>query len=209
MESATPLDHFHDKPAARAWVRATLRQLVCADLAIISRDCAANVIELIRRRVTNNPPRIMVYVPFRHEIDPILVASYAISIGGSVCIGSTSDRGSPLCPILIEPEVVRNGVWNITDPVEDAWGAQIPRAHIPADPSTIDAVITPGMAFDRQGGRLGRGAGVYDRFLARLTGPTLRVGIVPSALLVDRLPTEAHDVRMHAVATERDLLIFH
>jgi 5-formyltetrahydrofolate cyclo-ligase len=74
------------------------------------------------------------------------------------------------------------------------------------DPATLDAVVVPGMAFDRQGGRLGRGAGVYDRFLARLPERTLRIGLIPSALLVERLPTEPHDIPMHAVATERGVL---
>lgn len=148
----------------------------------------------------------MVYMPFRREVDPILVASYAISAGGEVCVGTAKDRASPLSPILIDPGVVRDGRWAISDPIEDAWGTLVPRSHSPVDPSTIDVVVVPGMAFDRHGGRLGRGAGVYDRFLSRLPRRTLRIGMIPSALLAERLPTEPHDVPMHAVATEGGVL---
>lgn len=150
----------------------------------------------------------MVYVPFRREIDPIVVASYVISSGGEVCLGTARDRTAPLSPVLVDADVVRAGAWALTDAAEDAWGTRIPRSHTPVDPSTIDVVVVPGMAFDRHGGRLGRGAGVYDRFLARLPERTLRIGLIPEALLVERLPTEAHDVPMHAVATERGVLEF-
>jgi 5-formyltetrahydrofolate cyclo-ligase len=62
--------------------------------------------------------------------------------------------------------------------------------------------LVPGMLFDRTGGRLGHGAGYYDRLLPGL-GPTVpRVGVVPTALVVDALPCEAHDVPMTHLATE-------
>ena len=68
------------------------------------------------------------------------------------------------------------------------------------------AVIVPGLAFDRRGHRLGRGAGVYDRFLATLAPHTLRIGVIPDAQLVDALPTEPHDVPMHLVVTEKRVI---
>ncbi len=78
----------------------------------------------------------------------------------------------------------------------------VPRLHTPVSAASLHAVIVPGLAFDRAGNRLGRGKGVYDRFLSTLPPTTLRIGLVPSALVADRLPTEPHDVPMHAVVTE-------
>ncbi len=68
--------------------------------------------------------------------------------------------------------------------------------------SEIDAVLVPGLAFDLDGGRLGRGAGYYDGLLAAVAPETLLVGIAPEAVVVDHLPTEAHDVPMTHLATE-------
>jgi 5-formyltetrahydrofolate cyclo-ligase len=66
-------------------------------------------------------------------------------------------------------------------------------------------VVIPGVAFDRQGTRLGSGLGYYDRAL-----PTIplayRVGVTLEALVVDRLPVDAWDVPMHLIATEIRLL---
>ncbi len=66
----------------------------------------------------------------------------------------------------------------------------------------VDVVLIPGLAFDRQGNRLGRGKGYYDALLAQLPVGTARVGVTVDELLVDEVPTEAHDQRVSWVATE-------
>lgn len=66
-----------------------------------------------------------------------------------------------------------------------------------------DVLVIPGVAFDAAGGRLGRGAGYYDRLLAALGEPRPhRVGLAYQVQLVDRVPIEGHDQRVQALATE-------
>nr|WP_273937450.1 5-formyltetrahydrofolate cyclo-ligase [Kutzneria chonburiensis] len=65
--------------------------------------------------------------------------------------------------------------------------------------ANADAVVIPALAVDRQGVRLGRGAGHYDRSLGGVTAP--RIAIVRAEEFVDRLPAEPHDVLMTAVLT--------
>lgn len=65
---------------------------------------------------------------------------------------------------------------------------------------TVDAVLLPGLAFDRFGVRLGYGGGFYDRLLPGFPG--LTVGVVWGALVVEALPTQAHDLRVRFLATE-------
>ncbi len=65
----------------------------------------------------------------------------------------------------------------------------------------VEAVLLPGLAYDLRGVRLGYGGGFYDRLLPGYAG--LTVGVVWSALLVPRLPSEAHDCRAGYLATER------
>lgn len=67
-------------------------------------------------------------------------------------------------------------------------------------PPTIDVVLVPGLAFDRDGGRLGWGRGYYDRALA--TAPhAARVGVCLEPGIVSHVPMEAHDLPMHWVVT--------
>ncbi len=67
-----------------------------------------------------------------------------------------------------------------------------------------DVVLVPALAVDRNGARLGRGGGSYDRALRRATG--LLVALLHEGELVDALPSEPHDVAVHAVATPSGLL---
>ena len=69
------------------------------------------------------------------------------------------------------------------------------------DPVPIDAVIVPGVAFGPDGTRLGRGAGMYDRLLARLP-EAVRIGVCLEAFIRTDLPVEPHDVVMDVVVTD-------
>ncbi len=62
----------------------------------------------------------------------------------------------------------------------------------------FDLMIVPGVAFDRLGNRLGRGRGYYDRFLAKHLS-VKRIGICFDFQLVDEIPTEPTDIKMHAI----------
>ena len=72
------------------------------------------------------------------------------------------------------------------------------------DPLTIDVVVTPGVAFDADGGRLGHGAGFYDRFYARLAGDghrPERIGAAHDVQVVEAVPVEDWDVPMDVIVT--------
>ena len=82
-------------------------------------------------------------------------------------------------------------------------GIEQPAADAPTiDPGDLAAVLVPGRVFDRDGYRLGRGGGHYDRLLPRLAPGVPVVGVTVSARVVDRLPREPHDVPMTHLATE-------
>jgi len=76
----------------------------------------------------------------------------------------------------------------------------------PAAISEAELVVVPAVAVDRAGVRLGRGGGSYDRALARVGPGTLIVAVLYGDELVDRLPREPHDVRVHAVVTPAGLV---
>jgi 5-formyltetrahydrofolate cyclo-ligase len=63
----------------------------------------------------------------------------------------------------------------------------------------LDLMLIPGVGFDRQGNRLGRGAGYYDRFLSSMPNRPFLVGLAFQEQLLDEVPTERHDVPMDIV----------
>jgi len=66
---------------------------------------------------------------------------------------------------------------------------------------TADVVITPGLAVDRAGRRLGRGGGSYDRALGRVPVGTFTCTLLYDGELLDEVPAEPHDRPVTAVAT--------
>lgn len=68
-----------------------------------------------------------------------------------------------------------------------------------ADHSRLDFIFVPGVAFTRDGGRLGRGGGYYDRLLAVLPRTVCRIGVCFPFQLVDDVPGEDHDQRVDLV----------
>lgn len=94
-------------------------------------------------------------------------------------------RDGAIEPALVGPAFT-SGQFGIREPSGDA-----------VDPSTIDLVIVPGVAFTLNGARLGHGRAYYDRFLAGLH--TTTVGACFDEQIVDALPMESHDVWLDAV----------
>lgn len=74
--------------------------------------------------------------------------------------------------------------------------------------ATADVVLVPGLATDRQGHRLGRGGGSYDRALGRVPVGTPVCVLLNSEEILDRVPVSAHDRPVGAAATERSFLRF-
>jgi 5-formyltetrahydrofolate cyclo-ligase len=111
--------------------------------------------------------------------------------------------GRALClPVVIEldaPMIFRR--WTPGDPLEmDAAG--VPAPFPLAETVTPDLILTPLLAFDAEGGRLGQGGGYYDRTFAALPA-AVRVGFAYAGQEVEALTLEPHDMRLHGVLTER------
>jgi 5-formyltetrahydrofolate cyclo-ligase len=103
-------------------------------------------------------------------------------------------------------------LYRVADPAKDlcpgALGIPEPRPGLPeVSPEVIDWALVPGLAFDEQGFRLGRGGGYYDRLLPLLRPQAICWALCLSCQLVSRLPVEAHDAPLSGVSTpERELL---
>lgn len=79
-----------------------------------------------------------------------------------------------------------------------SYGILEPTGSTFQDFHQIDMVLVPGVAFDREGGRLGRGKAYYDRLLPKLSNAQ-KVGVAFSFQTVEKVPAASHDAFMDAV----------
>ena len=145
--------------------------------------------ELARFLKQRRARHVMIYLPFRGEMSPLgLLELY------------------PEAEYYL-PRVQRDfmTVHPFDSPRErHPLGFEQPAAgSLPVGEESIEAVVVPGLAFDRAGYRLGYGGGYYDHFLVELPPDVFTIGLVPSDLIVDELPRDPWDVPVGWLASER------
>jgi len=131
------------------------------------------------------------YAAYRNEVETRLIFEWARKTGKRVAYPRVTDAG------LLE----FSWIDSFEELVKTPLGPLTPRLdHPPAPLSGLELILVPGLAFDDQGRRLGRGKGFYDRTLAQFKGVSL--GLAYSFQVVPRLPQDPWDEGVQWVATE-------
>jgi 5-formyltetrahydrofolate cyclo-ligase len=112
-----------------------------------------------------------------------------------------SERKRLLLPYLEAERMEAGEVLPDDELVPSAYGPREPARRVAVDPAEVDVVIAPGLAFDREGYRLGYGGGYYDRYLHRMGSRAVRIGIGFAGQLVERVPRERGDERLDLIVT--------
>lgn len=90
-----------------------------------------------------------------------------------------------------------------SDLVESGMGVREPVSGVPIPISIIDLVIVPGLAFDQNGNRLGRGRGFYDRFLAHPQFAGVACGLAFEEQFLENVPAGPLDRPVDVLVTDR------
>jgi 5-formyltetrahydrofolate cyclo-ligase len=148
---------------------------------------------------------LLIFLSTRLEIDTAPIVEAALRDGKSVFAPKVTGRNlvfyrlfpeDPFAGEKPRPDSEGSGG---TGP----FGIREPAAGKSLEPGDFPALIlTPGLAFDREGRRLGRGGGYYDRFFAELDGeklPRFAMGLCLEAQLVREVPVDGGDWEMDAV----------
>ena len=153
--------------------------------------------EEVRRRLRDLPEvaaarRLMAFLSMDDELDTSGIIEDGLAAGQAVYAPRTFRRGRRMVPVRLRAlDAVREGAYGIAEPDAEETCA----------PEELDVVLVPALGYDRAGRRLGRGAGYYDRFMATPGFHALRVGIGYDRQLLDRVPTEGHDLPVAVVVT--------
>ncbi len=156
--------------------------------------------ERIQRAVLRLPEwaaarRVCLYLALPGEVQTGRLRAACRRAGVEVWVPAYDPRSRAYRPAVLAPGArLTAGPHGVAEPARPAWVCPGARA---------DVALVPGAAFDRAGGRLGRGGGHYDRLLA---GAPLRrawkAGLAFACQVVGRVPMGARDVRLDAVITE-------
>ena len=137
------------------------------------------------------------FMPLNSEISPLTLMRKLSDMGARLALPVVVSRGLPL---LMRAYAFGDAL------VNGVWGIRVPPPEAPeVEP---DVLLVPLLAFDRNGNRLGYGAGYYDMTIAALRAKkrVVAVGVAFAAQEVDEVPTTPRDVRLDLVLTEREVI---
>ncbi|HEY8449226.1 MAG TPA: 5-formyltetrahydrofolate cyclo-ligase [Bacillota bacterium] len=163
----------------------------------LERAAAAAVSHLQRLEEWQAAHTVFTYIATRRELPTAPLIRAALHQGKQVAAPRITAPGVMIPYSVRRLEALVPGRYGILAPD--------PQVEVPLDPTEIELVIVPGLAFDRWGRRLGRGGGYYDRFLEvlRRRAPAARaVGYTLARFVLRRLPVHPHDQAVDILVTE-------
>ncbi|MBW3572976.1 MAG: 5-formyltetrahydrofolate cyclo-ligase [Gemmatimonadetes bacterium] len=183
------------KDALRAEARAVLRALPPAERGAAEARIARRVWEVPE---VAGARTLLVYASLPEEVGTDAIAAEARRRGITLLYPRCLPQGRMALHAVDAPGALRQGRFGIREPDADACPARGVR--------DVDAALIPGLAWDRAGHRLGRGAGYYDRLLAHPDWRGFRCGLFFAAQETPSVPHEPWDVRLDAVVTESEVI---
>lgn len=181
------------KEALRRDARAWLARLTPQDRHAASEriaDAVWTVPEIAGART------LLLFAGRRDEVETDGIAREAVRRGIRLAYPRVLGNGRMTLHAVDSHDALAKGAFRIREPETTAGLIPI---------HEVDAALLPALAWDRVGGRLGRGAGYFDRVLGDPAWRGFRCGVLFAALEVPEIPMEPWDVRLDAVVTEREV----
>lgn len=167
-----------------------------ADISPLSRASEARAVTRFALRLpeVQGARRAFCYLSSPLELATDDLVNALIDRGVEVAVPLVVDQTTMLAVRFPGWEEVETGAFDIRQP-----------RHRSSILGSIDVALTPALGFSRNGGRIGYGGGYYDRWFAQHSDCT-RVGLAFTRQLVERLPIDPHDIRMHRIITAEGVI---
>lgn len=143
---------------------------------------------------------IFSFVSFKDEVDTHKFIIRALADGKTICVPKVASKKEGMKTYKINSfDNLKTGYFGILEPKDDC---------LEILPEHIDFILMPGVAFDHKGGRVGYGAGFYDRFLSNLKKDVPKIAIAYDIQLIDKVPTDEFDVKIDGIITNSQVKMF-
>ncbi len=180
--------------------KAALRREALARRNALPAEMRADAARAIAERPFPRVPAAAIvsgFMPLKGEINPIPLMRKLADGGASLALPVVCGRGKPLLMRAFAfGDPLASGIWGIREPKPDA-------------PEVLpDILLVPLIAFDRNGHRIGYGAGYYDLTITSLRAQksVLAIGVAFAAQESTQVPSTPRDARLDLVLTEREAI---
>lgn len=172
--------------------RSQLKEPINGDLSIKAMD---NLINSDWYKKSNN---IFCFVSFRDEIQTKQLIEHMIKEGKTISIPKIDTQVEKMFPFEIK---------SINDMQKGYYGIEEPKDKCTlVNGEKIDLIITPGLAFDINGYRLGYGKGYYDKFFSQYCKSGFKIGFAFDIQITDNVPHDEYDVKLDGIVTDKRII---
>ena len=184
-----------DKSELRKIVQTRLAEMTPEERAEKSRQICRHTAD---SEVFRTASVVMAFLSMPHEVDTTPLILHAWRQGKTIAVPKVFWEQKHMIPVEIQ---------SLDSGLEKGHhGLRNPTGGVPVPLEEIDLVLTPGLAFDKRGNRLGRGGAYYDRFFKSPVLAAPRWALAFSFQVFEEVPAGKEDEPMDAVVTEAGIL---
>lgn len=193
------MDIFNEKKALRKDILTKRKNIDTAEKEKMDKEILDRFFESKYYKEAEN---IFIYISYDSEIDTSEIIDKAFKDGKKIYVPRTEfeTRLMDAVEITSFDNLIKSSYGILEPSIEDS--------HI--NPNELDLIVVPGVAFDRNGGRMGYGAGFYDRYFKKINKDNIK-RIVKLALAYDfqvleEVPMNVQDVPVDFIITEKEFI---
>ena len=154
------------------------------NISLVNRDHSQTVIDRLQNVIKDKV--VCTYIPLENEVN------INMHLKGQSALATTCLQNGVIKICILEEPLEKNS-FNVYQPIN--------LKNI----EKVDIFLVPGLGFDKKGTRLGRGSGIYDQLLSQHLNSTF-IGITDKNHLVNEIPSESHDIKMHILITHDEFI---
>lgn len=146
--------------------------------------------------------KIFIYISYDSEIDTIKIIDKAFKDGKRIYVPRTEFESRLMDAVEIT---------SFDNLIKSSYGILEPSINTPyINPNELDLIVVPGVAFDKKGGRMGYGAGFYDRYFKKINKNNIekitKLALAYDFQVLEEVPMSAQDVPVDYIITEKEFI---
>lgn len=193
------MDVFNEKKALRKEILTRRKNIDAAEKGEMDKKILDRFFESKYYKEAKN---IFIYISYDSEINTIEIINKAFKDGKKIYVPRTEFETRLMDAVEIT---------SFDNLIKSSYGILEPSMEVlQVNPNKLDLIVVPGVAFDRNGGRMGYGAGFYDRYFKKINKDNIK-RIVKLALAYDfqvleKVPMSVQDVPVDFIITEKEFI---
>jgi len=158
--------------------------------------------EFYENKYYREAKNIFIYISYDSEINTKGIINEALKDNKKIYVPRTEFKSRFMDAVEIT---------SLDNLIESEYGILEPSIEEPhIEPNELDLIVVPGVAFDRNGGRMGYGAGFYDRYFKRISKDRIKkiakLALAYDFQILEKVPMNEQDVPVNYIITEREFI---